>query len=45
MAARDSCTPSSRAGGHDCVMDVVAVILGIAMFAVLYLLVFGIDRI
>jgi len=26
-------------------MDVVAVILGVAMFAVLYVLIFGIDRV
>jgi len=26
-------------------MDVVAIILGIAMFAVLYVLIFGIDRV
>jgi hypothetical protein len=26
-------------------MDVVAVILGIAMFAVLYILIFGIERV
>jgi hypothetical protein len=30
---------------HDRVMDIVAVLLGLVMFAVLYALIIGIDRI
>jgi hypothetical protein len=37
------------AGGHqaeeDLTMDVLAVVLGLVMFAVLYVLIFGIERI
>ena len=31
--------------GHDAPMDIVAVLLGLVMFAVLYGLIFGIERI
>jgi hypothetical protein len=31
--------------GHDDPMDIVAVLLGLVMFAVLYVLIFGIERI
>jgi hypothetical protein len=35
----------SRLADHDRRMDIVAVVLGIAMFAVLFGLIYGIDRI
>ncbi|HUE25182.1 MAG TPA: hypothetical protein VMP89_00295 [Solirubrobacteraceae bacterium] len=39
------CIPPSRGERHDLHMDVVAVLLGILMFAVLYVLIIGIDRV
>jgi hypothetical protein len=35
----------SRADIHDPTMDVLAVVLGIVMFAALYALIFGIERV
>jgi hypothetical protein len=35
----------SRDGSHDVAMDVVAIVMGIAMFAILLAMVAGIDKI
>lgn len=40
-----SAYPLDGNGGRICAMDVVAVLLGILMFAILYALIFGIDRV
>lgn len=39
------CMPSSLRGAQDVAMDVVAILIGIAMFAVLLAIVYGIERI
>jgi hypothetical protein len=39
------CTGPSRRRGDHLVMDIVAVLLGVLMFAVLIAVIYGIDRI
>jgi hypothetical protein len=45
MSAVPSCTDPSRVAVEDELMDVIAVVLGIAAFAILLLLIEGIDRV
>jgi hypothetical protein len=45
MGARRSCTVPSRNAIHDVTVDVVAIALGIAAFAILLGLILAIDRI
>jgi hypothetical protein len=45
MALARFCTAPSRAGRHDPHMDAVSIVIGIAMFAILYALIYGIDRV
>jgi hypothetical protein len=45
MAAGHFYMRPSRPAGQDARMDIVAVVLGVAMFAVLFGLIYGIDRI
>jgi hypothetical protein len=45
MPGAGICTAPLCGRGQDRFMDFVAVLLGIVMFAVLYLLIFGIDRV
>lgn len=45
MPRGDFCTRTSSPASHDAVMDVLAIVLGVVMFAVLLALVFGIDAI
>jgi hypothetical protein len=45
MPPQRSCTRPSRGGAEDVCMDILAIFLGLLMFAVLYLLIEGIDRV
>lgn len=45
MVARRICTPSSRGVTEHPDMDVVSVLLAVAMFAVMFAIVAGIERI
>ena len=45
MARSDFCTGSSYRASQDADMDVIAILLGVLMFAVLVALIYGIDAI
>jgi hypothetical protein len=45
MCRRGFVTRSSRAGAHSARMDVVYIVLGIVMFAILLVMIEGIDRV
>jgi hypothetical protein len=45
MAGRGFCMPASCRGSQDAVMDVLSIVLGVLMFAILLALVYGIDAI
>jgi len=45
MRSLDFCMPRVRVAGDHRVMDILAVVLGLVMFAVLYALIFGIERV
>lgn len=45
MSGRIFCMGSSPERGEDRPMDVLSIVLGVAMFAVLFALIYGIDAI
>jgi hypothetical protein len=45
MAGSDFCMRASCAVGQDAGMDVVSILLGVLMFAILIALIYGIDAI
>jgi hypothetical protein len=45
MSAAGLCMPPVYGDRHDARMDIVAILLGVVMFAILFALVAGIDRI
>jgi hypothetical protein len=45
MPCGSFCTRASRRNFHDVRMDIVAVVIGVAMFAILLILIEAVDRI
>jgi hypothetical protein len=45
MAGRGFCMPASFRASEDAVMDVLSILLGVLMFAILLALIYGIDAI